>query len=114
MADYLVIIEVISAIISIIFLVRTWVMFDNIKDIRDFLLKDYDVSRGQFLNFAFRKMNAGKDDVLKVNQVVTCKDQQDDVLYEIIAIGPDVSYVRSIKTGKEYVVENELLVPYKK
>ena len=114
MGDSLILIEIITAIISIVFLVRTWVMFDNIKDIRDFLLKDYDVPRGQFLLFAFRKMNAGKEAVLKIHQVVTRKDQQDEEFFEIVAIGPEVSYVRSTKNGKEYAVNNDLLVPYEK
>ena len=114
MEEFLVFIGIITAIISIVFLVRTWVMFDNIKDIRDFLLKDYDVPRGQFLLFAFRKMNAGKEDVLKINQVVTRKDQQDDEFFEIVAIGPELSYVRSMKNGKEYALNNDLLVPYEK
>ena len=114
MEEFLVFIGIITAIISIVFLVRTWVMFDNIKDIRDFLLKDYDVPRGQFLLFAFRKRNAGKEDVLKINQVVTRKDQQDEEFFEIVAIGPELSYVRSTKNGKEYAVNNDLLVPYGK
>lgn len=114
MSDFLVIINIIAAIISIAFLVRTWVMFDNIMDIRDFLLKDYDVPRGSVKNVVFKKMADNKDDKLKVNQVVIRKDQQDDELFEIIAIGPDVSYVRSTKNDQEYAVENELLVPYKK
>lgn len=114
MDEFLILIEIITAIISIVFLVRTWAMFDNIKDIRDFLLKDYDVPRGQFLLFAFRKRNFGKEDVLKINQVVTRKDQQDEEFFEIIAIGPEVSYVRSIKNGKEYALNNDLLVPYEK
>ena len=41
MEEFLVFIGIIIAIISIVFLVRTWEMFDNIKDIRDFLVKDY-------------------------------------------------------------------------
>lgn len=114
MGEFLILIDIITAIISIVFLVRTWAMFDNIKDIRDFLLKDYDVPRGQFLLFAFRKRNAGKEDVLRINQVVTRKDQQEEEFFEIIAIGPEVSYVRSMKNGKEYALNNDLLVPYGK
>lgn len=115
----LVIINIIAAIISIAFLVRTWVMFNNIKDIRenirdvrDFLLKDYDVPQGQFLEIVLHKMNSSKDVRLKANQKVTRKDQQNNEIYEIIATGPDVSYVRSKKTWREYIVNNELLVPY--
>ena len=114
MEEFLVFIGIIIAIISIVFLVRTWEMFDNIKDIRDFLLKDYVVPRGQFWRLAFRKRNFGKEAVLKVDQVVTRKDQQDEEFFEIVAIGPELSYVRSAKNGKVYAVKNDLLVPYEK
>ena len=59
-------------------------------------------------------MNAGKEEVLKINQVVTRKDQQDEEFFEIVAIGPELSYVRSAKNGKVYAVKNDLLVPYEK